>query len=203
MVAALLLGGSIFAFVPTILHDYSAWKTPEQKKTTQPIANDAHPLIGISDNTSICGNDGSTMHEIYLCGATDNRLLAPNIANAQSIVWEKFVEGSCNPANLPDNCAKSFGQCQWQQLSSNTQFNVQEDGEYRIVVTYLDGTFDRYYFNVTSNGLNPVPQVTNVDCGIDGSVTINNVSGNYEFSINNGANWQDSKHISYYFRWYL
>ena len=77
-------------------------------------------------------------------------------------------------------------------MSTNTQFNLEEGGEYRIVVIYLNGSVDRFYFNASENGLTPTAQVNDVDCGATGSITVNGVSSSYEFSINGGTTWQDS-----------
>ena len=185
---------TLFAVVPKSI---SVANETEFVSVTQKLeileAYNSHPLVGLSDNVSICPNDGQEMHEIFLCGADDTRLLAPTIPNAQSIVWEKYNEGSC--PDVIENCARRSGQCSWTQQSSNTQYTVETAGEYRIVVTYLDGSFARFYFNVFENGLNPTPLVTNVDCGSDGAISINNVSTNYEFSINNGASWQSSNNF--------
>lgn len=150
----------------------------------------AHPLSGISDDVVICSNDGSELHEIYLCGASAERLLNTNIPNLKQIIWSKLLAGSCDAAQV--NCANTSPTCTWNQVSTNTQYSVSEGGEYRIYVQYNDNSSERFYFNVFANGLNPSSVVTNIDCGTDGSITINNVPTTYEFSINSGATWQDS-----------
>jgi len=154
------------------------------------IALPPHPLTGSSDNVVICGNDGSEVHEIYLCGASDERLLNTNIANLKQIVWARLQTASCT-ASQP-NCPNTSPTCTWDQLSTDTQYNVTQGGEYRIFIQYNDNSTERFYFNVYANGLNPSAVVTNIDCGSDGSITINNVPSSYEFSINSGATWQDS-----------
>ncbi|MBM1104879.1 T9SS type B sorting domain-containing protein [Aurantibacter crassamenti] len=153
-----------------------------------------HPLSGISDNVVICGNDGSEVHEIYLCGASDERLLTASISNFKQIIWSKLQEGSCT-ASQP-NCPSTSPTCSWTQLSTNTQYTTTESGEYRIYVQYNDNSVERYYFNVYSNGLNPSAVVSDIDCSSPGSITINNVPSTYEFSINSGATWQDSNVFS-------
>jgi len=154
----------------------------------------SHPLTGLSDNTVICGNDGSEVHEIYLCGTSDQRLLNTNISNLKQIVWAKLQPASCT-ASQP-NCPNTSPTCTWDQLSTDTQYIVTQGGEYRVFVQYNDNSTERFYFNVYANGLNPNPVVTNIDCGSPGSITINNVPSSYEFSINSGATWQDSNVFS-------
>ncbi len=153
-----------------------------------------HPLTGISDNVVICGNDGSELHEMYLCGVNDERLLNTNIPNLKQIIWSKLQEGSC-AASTP-NCANTSPGCIWNQVGTNTQFNLTEGGEYRVLVQYNDNTTERFYFNAYENGLNPTAVVTNIDCGTSGSITINNVPSNYEFSITSGSSWQASNVFS-------
>ena len=156
------------------------------------VADD--PLIGLSDAIVYCGIDGSALHEFYLCGTNDQRALNLNIPDAQQIIWYKLEDGSCSESS-PDCPNTSIG-CQWDQLSSNTQFTIDSEGEYRVNIQYSDGTSGRHYFNVYTNGLNPSAVVHNIDCNGPGSITVNNVPANYEFSINNGINWIDSNIFS-------
>ncbi len=149
-----------------------------------------HPLNGISDNVVNCTNDNRELHEIYLCGATAERLLAVNIPNLKQIIWSKLQDPNC--AVTQTNCPKTSPSCGWDEVSTNTQFNASEDGEYKIFVQYNDDSKERFYFNIYANGLAPSSVVTNIDCGTSGSITINNVPSTYEYSINNGATWQNA-----------
>ncbi|QCX02147.1 T9SS type B sorting domain-containing protein [Aggregatimonas sangjinii] len=153
-----------------------------------------HPLTGISDNVVVCSVDGTESHEIYLCGLNDERLLTTNIPDLKQIVWAKFLEGSC--ADASPNCSNSAPNCTWVQQSTDTQFNVAEPGDYRILVQYNDNSSERFYFKVYGNGLNPTAVIQNIDCGSPGNISVNNVPSNYEFSINNGASWQSSNVFS-------
>ncbi|MFK7811654.1 MAG: T9SS type B sorting domain-containing protein [Maribacter sp.] len=182
----ILTASSLFAFFAPKVFVFEE----EPKTEIESSVFFAHPLSGLSDNTVICPNDGSELHEIYLCGASAERLLNTSIPNLQQIIWSKLQDGSCSAAQV--NCGKTSPTCTWNQVSTNTQFNVTEGGEYRIYVQYNDNTSERFYFNVYANGLNPNTVVTNIDCGTDGSITINNVPTTYEYSINSGATWQDS-----------
>ncbi len=189
--ALILTASSLFAYVlPTVIDNFEV----QNEKTEESIVLVNHPLIGNSDNVVICPNDGSELHEIYLCGATAERLITTNIPNLSQIIWSKLQDGSCGAAQL--NCASTSPTCVWDQVSTNTQFNVTEGGEYKIYVQYSDNTSERFYFNVFANGLNPNAVITNIDCGTDGNITINNVPSTYEFSINSGATWQDSNVFS-------
>ncbi|MEL6917909.1 MAG: hypothetical protein AAFO99_09270 [Bacteroidota bacterium] len=193
LILLISLASSLFAYiVPNIIKDASSKSNTNLETATN--FTGTHPLNTISDAVKICPNDGQELHEIYLCGVDDNRLLVTNIPDLKQIIWEKLQEGSCSEEN--ENCANRSRSCIWNQESSNTQFNVMEPGEYRIVVEYNSAPLERFYFRVVQNGLNPSAVVTNVDCGSEGSITINNVPTTYEFSRTNGASWQDSNVFS-------
>ncbi len=182
---------SLFAlFAPE--KPFSEDKEESENETTSFYA---HPLSGFSDNVLICGNDNSELHEIYLCGTTAERLITTNISDLQSITWSKLSDTQTN-CNVTPNCPRNSPGCNWDELSTDTQYNVTQSGEYRIVIRYSDNTTDRFYFNVYTNGLDPSTVVTNIDCGAPGSITINNVPSAYEYSINNGATWQTSNVFS-------
>ena len=183
-----LSASSLFAFVfPAIFQP----KEIEGNIVESTLTVASHPLTGTSDNTVICPNDGSELHEIYLCGASAERLITTNIIDLKQIIWFKLQDGSCNIA-AQSNCPNTSPTCIWNQISTNTQYNVTEGGEYRIYVQYNDNTSERFYFNVFANGLNPSAVITNIDCGTQGSITVNNVPSTYEFSLNSGTSWQDS-----------
>lgn len=179
---------SLFAYVlPTVFNPDD--KKHAEKESAEILAN-THPLIGISDNVVFCSNDNRELHEIYLCGASDERLLDLNISDLKQITWAKLDNTSCSTSQ--NNCPNTSPSCTWSQLATNTQYNITQGGEYRIFIQYTDNTTERFYFNVYANGLNPNAVVTNIDCGNPGNITVNNVPASYEYSINNGASWQDS-----------
>jgi len=178
---------SLFAYVVPISL-YIDKEVKEEKDN--PVISEVHPLTGVSDNMVPCFNDGSELHEIYLCGANAERVLNTNIPDLKQITWSKKGPGDCGAPTA--NCPNTSTKCTWDQLSTDTQLTVSEEGEYRIYVRYNDNSAHRYYFNVYSNGLSPNAAVTNIDCGSSGSITINNVPSSYEYSINSGASWQDS-----------
>ncbi len=180
-----LVVSSLFAYViPTALKKNNL----EEDKIT--LFTGTHPLTNISDNVVYCPNDNRELHEIYLCGADDERQLSINIADLKQVVWSKLNDISCTASQ--NNCPNTSPSCTWSQLTTNTQYTITEGGEYRIFIQYNDNSTERFYFNVYANGLNPKAVVTNIDCGTPGNITINNAPSSYEYSINNGASWQDS-----------
>ncbi len=186
LLAIILMAFSLFGHVvPSILN--FEIKTSETAEISQ---RGPHPLIGSSDNVVQCTANGIDLHEIYLCGANDDRLLVTNISNATQITWSQLDASSCAAADL--SCPNTAPSCTWNQLSTDTQYNVTDAGEYKIFVQYADGTSEQFYFNVYANGLNPNALVQNIDCGSPGSIIISNVPSGYEYSITSGASWQDS-----------
>jgi len=183
---------SLFGYVLPTVYSSEDKNSSEEEKLT--ILTNPHPLTGISDNVFNCSNDNRELHEIYLCGAMDERFLDLTIPNLKQIVWSKLENTSCSASQI--NCPNTSPSCTWNQLATNTQYNLTEGGEYRIFVQYNDNSTERFYFNVYANGLNPSAVVSNIDCRNPGSITINNVPNNYEYSINNGASWQDSNVFS-------
>lgn len=189
-----LIASSLFAIV--LPNTYFTETEPEKIESIT-LLPPAHPLTGSSDAVVICPNDNTTeLHEIYLCGASAERLLTTNIPNLQSITWSRLSDTQTN-CSATTNCPSNSPGCNWDNQSTDTQYNVTLGGEYRMLVQYNDGSgSDRFYFNVYTNGLNPSPVVTNIDCGTPGSITVNNVPSTYEYSINNGATWQTSNVFS-------
>ncbi len=194
IIISLLIASSLFALViPDKINGEDSDQEKEQLTNTIPPG--IHPLIGSSDNLVICGNDGSELHEIYLCGANAERLITTSIPNLQSIAWSRLSDTQTN-CSATTNCPSNSPGCNWDDLSTDTQYNVTQEGEYRILVRYNDNTTQRFYFNVYANGLNPSAVVENIDCGSPGSIAINNVPSTYQYSINNGATWQTSNVFS-------
>ncbi|WP_204263164.1 T9SS type B sorting domain-containing protein [Spongiivirga citrea] len=164
-----------------------------------PFGSDPHPLAAFVSDSDIdvktCANDGSQKYEVYLCGASATRLLETNFVNIQSIQWQQLDETSCT-ANTSQGCATLDSSCTWNTLASTANFTVSNEGQYRMLVTYPNGCFRFFYFDVFKNPLDPNPVSENIICGNPGSITINGVGTNYEFSIDGGTNWQTSNTFS-------
>ncbi|WP_179019670.1 T9SS type B sorting domain-containing protein [Winogradskyella forsetii] len=157
-------------------------------------ANTTNPVIPYADEVVICPNDGKELPNIFLCGADDTRLIQTNISDATSVIWEVLDETSCDAVSDPD-CANEDDSCIWNTIPSEAGFLVDTAGQYRITINYPGGCFNQFYFNVYENVLNPTVNATDIICDSDGSIIVNNVPSNYEFSID-GTNFQDSNVFS-------
>jgi large repetitive protein len=157
-----------------------------------------NPIIAYADNKNpdgtitVCPNNGKELPKIFLCGLNDSRSIATGITGATSIVWETTT---CPPipANLSDLCANEDLSCTWTSVGANgPNFVANTAGQYRVTINYSGGCFNRFYFNVYQNILDPKVTATDIICATPGKIIVNNVpSSGYEFSID-GISYQAS-----------
>ncbi|XLS29237.1 T9SS type B sorting domain-containing protein [Flavobacteriaceae bacterium M23B6Z8] len=150
-----------------------------------------NPIIPYADEVVTCPNDGDDLPKIFLCGGTDSRFLDTNITDSQDIVWQRLDESSCPPIGI-ENCANKNQNCTWVDLKTGNDYTVNDAGQYRLVVNYQNGCFNRFYFNVTQNLLTPDAIVQDIVCNTPGSITVTNVPADYEYSLNPSGPYQDS-----------
>ncbi|TPD68609.1 SprB repeat-containing protein, partial [Flavobacterium microcysteis] len=143
-----------------------------------------NPVLPFADEIVTCPNNGEELPNIFLCGLNDSRFIQTNITDAVSIIWEKLDEASC-PAVGIDNCPNKNPLCNWIQQGTGTNFNATLAGQYRVVINYQNGCFNRYYFNVYTNLLDAHHIVQNITCNTAGKITVTNVPSTYEFQLVN------------------
>ena len=128
------------------------------------------------------------MPKIFLCGINDSQILQTNITDAQTISWERLNEGSCTDA--PDDCANKNLSCTWTQVATGGTYTANTAGKYRLVVTYQNGCFNRFYFDVFQNNLDIEFNSRDIVCATNGSINVTNIGGGYGFQLvdvtNNG-----------------
>ncbi|RXJ51458.1 T9SS type B sorting domain-containing protein [Gelidibacter gilvus] len=156
--------------------------------------NAVNPLIPFADEVVTCPNDGKQLPNFFLCGANDIRAIETNITDTSSIIWEKLDETSCSAVPLED-CANEDGSCQWNQVATGSNYNINLAGQYRITLNYEGGCFSQYYFNVYSNILVPTATSKDIICDTPGEIVVGGVPNGYEYSID-GVNYQTSKTFS-------
>ena len=128
-----------------------------------------------------CSIDGDELANIFLCGAGDSQLLQTNITDAQSISWELLDETSCIAA--PTDCANKNATCTWNQVATGSSNTINSAGKYRLVVTYQNGCFNRFYFDVYQNNLNIEYETRDIICTTDGYINITNPGSGYGFEL--------------------
>ncbi|RYJ53300.1 T9SS type B sorting domain-containing protein [Flavobacterium petrolei] len=156
-----------------------------------------NPVSAYADNKEpdgsivVCPNNGKELPKIFLCGLNDSQLINTGITGATSIVWETTT--CATPVGLSDLCANEALSCSWTSAGPNGQsFLANTAGQFRVTINYAGGCFNRYYFNVYQNVLNPTVDKRDIVCTTPGKITVNNVpSSGYEYSIN-GTNYQSS-----------
>ncbi|WP_435131823.1 T9SS type B sorting domain-containing protein [Formosa sp. A9] len=141
-----------------------------------------NPILKYADKVLTCPDDNSKLPVIFLCGEGDTQLLESNITDAESIVWEKLNEGSCNDSGT--NCANKNSSCTWSQVGTEANYTANEAGEFRLRIIYQDGCFVTFYFNVHKNLFTPTETHTDISCDTDGNITVHGVPDGYEYSIN-------------------
>ncbi|MCV9929657.1 T9SS type B sorting domain-containing protein [Flavobacterium sp. LS1R49] len=150
-----------------------------------------NPVIPFADEVVICKNNGKELPKIILCGANATRLIRTGVTDANSIVWEKLDEASCNPMTMAD-CANESDTCTWKQVAIGQDYTANAEGQYRVVLNYAGGCFSRYYFNVYHNLLNPTAKSTDIICKTKGQIVVGGVGNDYEYSLSKAGPYQDS-----------
>ena len=148
--------------------------------------NDADPTNDVQGEIVSCSVDGSPLPKIFLCGVNDTQLIQVNIADAQSMVWEQLVEGSCTDSG--DDCGNKNATCTWNQVSIGPSFTANSAGKFRLVVNYQNGCFSRFYFNVFQNNLDIQYNANDIICNTPGNITITNLGLGYGYQLYDVAN---------------
>ncbi|MES2575912.1 MAG: SprB repeat-containing protein, partial [Bacteroidota bacterium] len=152
-----------------------------------------NPVIPYADQVVTCPNDGKLLPNIFLCGGSASRLINTNISDGSTIVWEKLTESSTCNTVTNSNCAnESSADSCWTSAGANgPSFTANTSGQYRLTLNYPGNCFNRFYFNVYQNLLNPTETHRDIVCTTAGNITINGVGSGYEYSIN-GTTYQAS-----------
>ncbi len=153
-----------------------------------------NPVIPFADEVVTCPNDGKLLPLIFLCGENDSTEIQTNISGVSSIIWEQLDESSCDAVSNQD-CANESTDCSWNQVGTGPNFNANSAGQFRLTINYAGGCFNRFYFNVYQNLLNPTVEATDIVCTTPGSITVGGVPSGYEYSLD-GVNYQSSNIFS-------
>ena len=122
--------------------------------------------IPTADEIVICPNNNKPLPNIYLCGA--NRFIQTGISDTADIIWER---SSC-PLVPNTVCADESNACTWTQVATGPNYNVGEQGQYRITLRYTNGCFNRYFFNVYQNDLKPTATSRDIICTTNGEIVV-------------------------------
>jgi len=144
------------------------------------------PTNTVEGEVVSCPNDGELLPKIFLCGLNDTEPIQINIPDALSINWEQLDETSCG-ASVED-CANTDTACTWNNVGSGFNFLASDPGEYRLEVTYQNGCFARFYFNIFRNPLNPEYNSTDLICTSPGNITVTNMPADYEYQLLDATN---------------
>ncbi len=183
---------------------FSLTANADKTNATLPVPIIVNPVIKYAQGqyagvVSVCPNDGKELPKLFLCGSNDSRLIETDINNATSIIWQQRT-GGC-PAMANTNCANEASSCTWTQVGTGPDYNANTAGEFRLRISYFDGTVFIFYFNVYKNDLDPTAIVKSdivkdgTGCTIPGKLIAGGFSNLYEYSFTTAATpsvWQDS-----------
>jgi gliding motility-associated-like protein len=151
-----------------------------------------NPVLPFGDQIVTCPSDGKKLPLIFLCGANATKLIKSGISDGSTIIWDKLNEnGSCPAATSTTVCANESNSCTWTQVGTGQDFLVNAAGQYRMTLNYPGNCFNRFYFTVFQNVLNPTATVIDKVCLTNGQITVGGVPPGYEYSLD-GATYQDS-----------
>lgn len=145
------------------------------------VNNDSDSTNDLAGEIVQCSIDNDLLPKLFLCGINDTRLLQVNIIDAQSIVWEKLDESSCDPTN--DDCANKNLTCTWDPEGTGNNYTVDRPGKYRLQVTYQNGCTTRFYFNVFQNDLDIQFTKDDIICTSPGNITVTNLGSGYGYRL--------------------
>ncbi|MCK0146694.1 T9SS type B sorting domain-containing protein [Arenibacter sp. F26102] len=145
------------------------------------LNGDSDPTNDIQGEIVQCSNDGSELPKIFLCGVNDTQELILNITDAASIAWEKLDETSCSITN--SDCATNQIACTWNQVASGNSYTANEEGRFRLVLTYSGGCSSRFYFDVYKNNLDFESDSQDIYCSTDGFIRISGVGSGYGYQL--------------------
>ncbi len=147
-----------------------------------------NPVIPFADDVKTCPDDGKQLPEIYLCGLNATKSIATNVNDGSTIVWQKLDESSCTAVSN-SACANESNSCTWVTVGNGPTYVANASGQYRMVLNYQGGCFNRFYFNVYKNLLDPNETHQDIVCNSPGKITVGGVPLGYQYSLDN-VNWQ-------------
>ncbi len=149
------------------------------------VNSDLNSENDLKGEIATCSVDGDALQKIFLCGANDEATIQLGISDAQSIEWQKLEEGSCSAASA--DCANKNATCNWSNIATSANYTISDEGDYRIVINYQNGCFNRFYFKVFKNNLDIAHTSKDILCATPGNIRITNVKGGYGFQLINAV----------------
>ncbi|WP_282117691.1 T9SS type B sorting domain-containing protein [Maribacter aquivivus] len=146
------------------------------------VNSDADPSNDIPGEIVFCSDDSAYIPKIFLCGINDTKPLAVNIVDAQSVTWERLVEGSCG-VDVGEDCANRALTCSYTEVGTGSNYLLNAPGEYRLSVVYQNGCTSRFYFKGFQNNLDIDFNNRDIVCDTDGNITITNLGSAYGYQL--------------------
>ncbi len=149
------------------------------------FSNTPHPLqdnAAVEDNVEYFEACNVPLAKINLCGTQTYTVDSGfDPGNLVSIVWQELTETTC--LDRDDDCPAVTGGCDvianWTDIPTapkTTALNFSDAGEYRMIVEFSGGCTELFYFDINKNDYQPMVDILHMECGNDGSITVNNVA---------------------------
>ncbi|WP_271785009.1 T9SS type A sorting domain-containing protein [Aquimarina algiphila] len=112
------------------------------------------PLLEYADEILFCAITGRS-YPVISIEDQNGEALEVSFNEGASIVWQKLDDISC-AITLENDCPTTDSSCSsgWFDINTGGKFNVKEEGEYRIVITFANRTTNNteiYYFKAENN----------------------------------------------------
>ncbi|MCG8207033.1 T9SS type B sorting domain-containing protein [Tenacibaculum finnmarkense] len=156
--------------------------TSTEKIIVIPYSTAPNPLILFADQISTsCASNNEKLAEIILCGGSRTINLPFTGATGTTVKWFKLDETCAFKA--AKKCANLDTSCTWNEIGTTFSKEFSTKGQYKVEVFYDGKCPSTYYFNVFTSALSQTIVKKHIICGTDGSITVNDVSVDYEYQL--------------------
>ncbi|MCG8901532.1 T9SS type B sorting domain-containing protein [Tenacibaculum finnmarkense] len=156
--------------------------TSTEKIIVIPYSTAPNPLIPFADQISTsCASNNEKLAEIILCGGSRTINLPFTGATGTTVKWFKLDETCAFKA--AKKCANLDTSCTWNEIGTTFSKEFSTKGQYKVEVFYDGKCPSTYYFNVFTSSLSQTIVKKHIICGTDGSITVNDVSVDYEYQL--------------------
>ncbi len=132
-----------------------------------------NPFLATANEVLACPLDNSEVSNFTLCGAYDTHSFQITDSDVQSVAWQKLDNGSCS--STVQDCPNTNVSCIWNTIETGTSFILNDEGEFRVILTYQNSTSEIFYAKSYLSTYSDVIAVTkniSINGLADGEITI-------------------------------
>lgn len=140
-----------------------------------------NPLIPYAGEVFTCSSTQKTFAQIFLCGAGASKgVNLSAIANISGVEWQKYV-GS-QSVDVSETCPPE-GTSVWSTVHTGKSITLNEEGIFRVLLTFQNGCVATYYYRVHTSPIAPVISTEMIYCGDKGKINVTNTNLGYEYAV--------------------